>query len=231
VDNLNIKFSESRMHYVWNGEKFLGAVALSKTGIPIVLNEAEVDINNIIPARERYAPSIHELTQTYNCKEWKDDMEEMICEAKREIENLRNMKPGLEREAQDRYRNYNDQEVDKMVEWAWVDYQISYQQEKILRLNKLLYNAKQVIGKDKERDFKILIERAKQVPISDLLDIPYSQFIQCIFHKEKTASMKYNKKTNTVHCFGACGTTHDSIDVVRQLHGCDFKTALQILNH
>ena len=47
-------------------------------------------------------------------------------------------------------------------------------------------------------------------------------FIRCIFHKEKTASMKVYK--DSVYCFG-CGRSGDIFTFVQQMEGCSFKEA------
>lgn len=49
-----------------------------------------------------------------------------------------------------------------------------------------------------------------------------SGFIRCIFHKEKTASMKVYK--DSVYCFG-CGRSGDIFTFVQQMDGCSFKEA------
>jgi DNA primase len=47
-------------------------------------------------------------------------------------------------------------------------------------------------------------------------------FICCIFHNEKTASMKVYK--DSVYCFG-CGRSADIFSFVMGMEHCDFKTA------
>lgn len=51
-------------------------------------------------------------------------------------------------------------------------------------------------------------------------------FISCIFHKEKTASMKVYK--DSVYCFG-CGQSGDIFSFVMGMEHCDFKTAYKAL--
>lgn len=51
-------------------------------------------------------------------------------------------------------------------------------------------------------------------------------FISCIFHKEKTASMKVYK--DSVYCFG-CGRSGDVFSFVMGMEHCDFKTAYKAL--
>ncbi|UCF91074.1 MAG: hypothetical protein JSW39_22770 [Desulfobacterales bacterium] len=52
-------------------------------------------------------------------------------------------------------------------------------------------------------------------------------FALCPFHAEKTPSFMVFPD-NRFHCFG-CGAHGDSIDFIRQLHGCSFQEALRHL--
>lgn len=74
---------------------------------------------------------------------------------------------------------------------------------------------------------------AKKVPITRYISFDARGFAKCLWHDEKTGSMKYNhersKLPNTVHCFGACGKTFDSIDVVMQIENVNFTEAVNRL--
>ena len=73
------------------------------------------------------------------------------------------------------------------------------------------------------------LEQAKSVPISTLLKFQGKPpQCLCIWHNEKTPSLTYYPKTNSVYCFG-CSKHGDAIDVYRTLHTCDFKTAVTSL--
>lgn len=79
------------------------------------------------------------------------------------------------------------------------------------------------------------VRRAKEVPITQFIRFSYDGFARCIWHEEKTGSMKYNKPGtkygNTVKCFG-CGAMGDPIDVIMQLRKVEFGEAVKIiLNH
>lgn len=73
------------------------------------------------------------------------------------------------------------------------------------------------------------IDRAKGYPISSLVSFNHSGFAPCLWHKEKTPSMKYYKKDNQVHCFG-CGKHGDAITVAEALYNLDFISAIHKLN-
>lgn len=72
------------------------------------------------------------------------------------------------------------------------------------------------------------IERAKQVPIDTFVKFDRFNSCRCLFHDEKTASMKYYPKNNSVYCFG-CGKKADVIDIYMHLYHVDFVTAVKTL--
>lgn len=53
-------------------------------------------------------------------------------------------------------------------------------------------------------------------------------FCRCIFHKEKTASMKIYSESNSFYCFG-CQKSGDVFDIVMQLNGVNFNDAFAML--
>lgn len=69
---------------------------------------------------------------------------------------------------------------------------------------------------------------AKAFPIDQLVKFENGGFARCIFHEEKSASMKYYQKTNTVYCF-SCAKKWDAIDVCMQLNGITFGEAIKKL--
>ncbi len=71
------------------------------------------------------------------------------------------------------------------------------------------------------------IERAKNVPFTELLDISKGDFAICPFHSEKTPSLYC--KNNFYHCF-ACGETGDTIKFVMKTRNLSFKEAVRFLN-
>lgn len=73
------------------------------------------------------------------------------------------------------------------------------------------------------------IEKAKTFPITDLIEFNNSNMACCIFHNEKTPSLHYYPKTNSVYCF-SCNTYGDSIKVFQQLNNCTFLEAVKKLS-
>lgn len=72
------------------------------------------------------------------------------------------------------------------------------------------------------------LEKAKTYPINRLVDFKHKKAC-CLWHNEKTPSMAYYPNTNSVYCFG-CGKYGDAVDVYKEIHSCDFKTAVTELN-
>lgn len=71
------------------------------------------------------------------------------------------------------------------------------------------------------------VERAKEYPISDIIEVRHHKAI-CPFHYEKTPSLHvYNN--NTAFCFGQCDAAFDAIDIYRKIHNCSFPEALKAL--
>ena len=75
------------------------------------------------------------------------------------------------------------------------------------------------------------VELAKTVPVTNFLNFDRSGFTKCLWHssgQEKTGSLKYYERTNSVYCFAGCGH-HDVIDVVKQINNVNFKEAVLLL--
>lgn len=73
------------------------------------------------------------------------------------------------------------------------------------------------------------VQKAKQYPIDQIMEFSGYGFAKCLWHSEKTASMKLYKKTNRIKCFG-CQINEDAIGVYMKLHGVDFNSAVKALS-
>lgn len=114
------------------------------------------------------------------------------------------------------------------------DYILSgYYEGSIEVANERLGNLKRLLNRlkvPKKGREELNIQAAKQVPIPDFLEFNRADFRRCIFHEEKSPSMKYYRKENRVHCFG-CGKGGDVIDVVMHINNLSLSDAVkQILN-
>ena len=75
------------------------------------------------------------------------------------------------------------------------------------------------------------VSRAREYPITQLMDFDSFKKTTCPFHNEKTPSLAYYPKTNSCYCFGGCGRAYDSIDIYRHRTGCTFTEAVKYLSN
>ena len=75
------------------------------------------------------------------------------------------------------------------------------------------------------------VTRAKEYPITQLIEFDGFKKTICPFHNEKSASLVYYPRTNTCYCFGGCGRAYDSIDIYRHIHNCTFTEAVNYLSN
>lgn len=113
--------------------------------------------------------------------------------------------------------NQETRHMDMLVEM--LTNRLDYWQKQKQALNKPSYTYD-----DDSKD----VERAKTVPISRFIKMNYSNFACCLWHNEKTPSMKWYPDKNKLYCFG-CNAHKDVIDVVMQQHSVDFKEAIKII--
>lgn len=75
------------------------------------------------------------------------------------------------------------------------------------------------------------VTRAREYPITQLIEFDGFKKTICPFHNEKTPSLVYYPRTNTCYCFGGCGKAYDSIDIYRHIHNCTFTEAVNYLSN
>lgn len=139
-----------------------------------------------------------------NVKYVKDFMKEHVSYCDRKIEELMTKNRNTENEIE---RDFTQLTIDEYVrvrdEWKRTVKAFSY----------------------KKDDTKLITEqdvlRAKEYPITNMIKFNSQGFAPCVFHQDKTPSMRYYKNSNSVHCFG-CSTSGDSIKVGQQLFGENF---------
>ncbi len=71
------------------------------------------------------------------------------------------------------------------------------------------------------------LQLAKQAPIENYIDFK-GGFAKCLWHNERTPSMKHYPNKNKVHCFSGCGSK-DVVDAVQQIHNVDLPGAIKII--
>lgn len=102
--------------------------------------------------------------------------------------------------------------------------------EEKLELKKML-EALSIIKKVTDSNFitENDIIKAKEYPMDRLLSFDQASKAECIFHDgDKTPSLHWYKKTNTVYCFG-CNKKADTIAVYMHQHNVDFINAVKKL--
>lgn len=121
------------------------------------------------------------------------------------------------------------------------------QQQNVIDFNTALFfqPKREDLKKDQERLSRILMfmepktsgashrftERlalAREFPIPKLIAFNGAGFAKCIWHDEKSGSMKYYRKQNKVYCFG-CRYGGDAIDVMMRLQGLTLSGAVDAL--
>ena len=75
---------------------------------------------------------------------------------------------------------------------------------------------------------KATIEKAKIVSIVQILEFNRAGFAKCIWHNEKTGSLKYYARENKVWCF-SCNKGGDVIDVMQTIHKISTREAIKKL--
>ena len=82
-----------------------------------------------------------------------------------------------------------------------------------------------MVSRRTRKDF----EHIKKIPILDFLNFNSQGYTRCLWHSEKTASLKYYPKQNLVHCFG-CGVTKNVIQIYAELNKITYKEAIKQLS-
>jgi len=116
-----------------------------------------------------------------------------------------------------------------MVNGKWQSFESSEQwlQKQLKRLRRLSR-----VGSTKDNKGTVTyndIYNAKATPIENFLDFNNQGFARCVFHEERTGSLKLYRDTNRFKCFGGCGKSGDVIDIVMQLNKVDFINAIKFI--
>jgi len=74
-----------------------------------------------------------------------------------------------------------------------------------------------------------MIQTAKKYPINQLFDKLIRGRTQCFHHNSKAHDLSYHTKSNTMHCFGACCKSFNTIDILMLRDGMSFQSAVRFL--
>ena len=80
---------------------------------------------------------------------------------------------------------------------------------------------------DKNKITPVMIERAKEYPIEDIIQVNKNAFALCPFHEDRHPSL--HCKHNFFHCF-SCGVSGDVISLYMKQHNVDFVPAIKFLS-
>lgn len=161
--------------------------------------------------------------------QYKRGLKNKIKEINNSIDALHELRRTLQTHIHNKLWNSLEKESYLMyADGIFIQWAIDHWQKQVDELNRE-YN---LVGTDKKMNtdnYKHDVERAKQRPITNFVKFK-GGFALCLWHKERSPSMKYYPKSNRVHCFGGCGKDEDVIGVVQQLMGVGFVTAVGIIN-
>jgi len=110
-------------------------------------------------------------------------------------------------------------------------------QDKIIILERdvrhIEFSLKIASGEYEEGEYEVLFEKAKQLDMKHVYELTTGEQVKrgnvcCIFHKERTPSMKIYE--DSFHCFG-CGAHGDVIDFIQKKNNCSHKEALEYLSN
>ena len=104
-----------------------------------------------------------------------------------------------------------------------LDHEIAHW-EKIVRIDEW---KRQPVGDDTITD--IDIAQAKEIPITNFIEVNRAGFTKCPFHNEKTGSFKVYPQDNRWHCFGLCYNGGDVIDLICKMNNLTFIEAVKFL--
>lgn len=171
-----------------------------------------------------YVPTIiseHELLIVF--PEAKKICKELVKSYNSSIGYLEDFRPKYQQVLYKEFKNPKERSNwEYLVIGALINVPTAWYEIQIKRLKRLIsYNSLQNV------DYKKSIELARQTPIDELVVFNSMGFADCIWHNEKTGSMKYYKRDNRVHCFG-CGKNGDVIDVLMKLKNCTFGECLNL---
>jgi hypothetical protein len=143
-----------------------------------------------------------------------------VVEARREMANNLYGKGSLK-----------EREVAYMISDTWHELHIDERQDKIKKYYSMLKSME--FKETKKADGSVSIgtaevNAAKQVPIDTFIQFNRALFAPCIWHSEKTPSMKYYPDKNKVYCF-SCNKGGDVIDVVQHVNSISFIEAVKRL--
>lgn len=193
----------------------------------------EHEIDDISAKRIKVEWSVDELAKSF--PQASKDIRDMIKERKEKLSSLLQKEYEIKATIQSKVKNYRNQET--LKDW-YLEVEVIIPRKNITAdiaklesiLNLIRWYKSPLKRGGTKLDRAERVAAAKRVPISSLVEFNQAGFAQCLWHSEKTGSMKYYPEGNKVHCFG-CGKGGDVIDVVKAKRNCSFTDAVLYLSN
>lgn len=157
-----------------------------------------------ISERYRYEEDLPTVRESI--KEWREEMKD------------------FERECHERKRKEDEDRLKKSKVWL----------EKAIKVPGDIQTKKQVLGEVKKLERRLRsginqddIDRAREYPVRDLLEVGRNGRAKCPFHNGEDFNADVRK--NFVYCY-VCSQHGDSIDVYRSIHNVGFEEAVKALS-
>jgi hypothetical protein len=128
------------------------------------------------------------------------------------------------------YRNYEDSRNENSPYWlrrAFLLIAAPEKKERVIERHKAELRALQYSGEIRKGKIdEFMIQRARDYPIENLIDVGRNKMALCPFHDDKTPSMYV--KNNFGYCF-SCQKHADTIELCMQTKGFNFVEAVKYL--
>lgn len=213
-----------------NDNEFAFAFHKMKNGSVLTLTGDEVEIAKNINRPDVWDPGIYDLAKEF--PESKSSLREVIKKNNKSISNLVRIEKDINKMVDEIQEVYSKRELLRdLLLSAYVLVPKDIVETENNRMRKIMWHIDmhKKLGQGNTRG--VNIDKARAVPIPTILEINRSGFTKCIWHDEKTPSMKYYKNNNKVHCFGECQKSGDVIDVMMEIGKCEFLEAVTKLNN
>jgi len=168
--------------------------------------------------------SAYDIATTF--PDQKATVKRVIKEKKQELGKLLALERFIKEKCSKDLRHYNKCLVQSFNTYGI--YGKKAQLEQSITFNKKILKVMEIKERGDTNSSWLDATALKDRPISDFLDFNRAGFACCIWHNEKTPSMKYYPKEGRVWCFG-CQKGGDVIDVVMEINKLSFKEALSFI--
>lgn len=176
---------------------------LTKTGKAFAISPEEQDVLDLIKPPMKKKISHHELVQLISESKARKCINDIIRIKKNQLNDLVVARRDIE-------------------ERVLIDFDIEEKKEQVKYYEKFLTTLSNRTNAMTETE----IIYVKAIPMDQFIEFGRDGKANCPWHEDKTPSLHWYKKNNTVYCFG-CEKGGDTIAVIRKLHGLSFIDAVK----